>query len=74
MPDVELSTLVQKGFLQIGLDNVCFVVSIVMLLFSFQDGLDLLQIHADCDAVASICELPWLDYPYILDGNPRWAG
>ena len=54
MANIDLSTFVEKRFLYVLLDYVCFVCSIIPLLFVFYYCLYFFQIMADLYAIASV--------------------
>lgn len=37
-----------------------------MFLFLFKDIIELIDLFDDCDALSSIRQLTWLDYPYVF--------
>lgn len=73
MPDIKFSPLVEKRLFKIALNDICLEISIVVSLFSLQNSFDFLQIHAYCNPIPSVCELPWFYDPHISDrGSRRW--
>ena len=65
MPDVELPLVVKKGPLDVGLNNMRPKSAIVVALSFFEDGLDVIEVEAHLDSLASVAVLPWLHDPYI---------
>lgn len=65
VPNIEFPSLVKQRSFNVLLKDVGLEGAIVVLLFGFKDGFDLVKVEADCDPIASIGVLTRLDYPGI---------
>lgn len=65
VPDIELPSLVKEWSFYVLLKDVGLEGAVVMLLLGLEDGLDLVEVEAYCDSVATIGVLSWLDDPSI---------
>ncbi len=63
--EVELAFFVEEWSLDVLLEDVGFEGAVGVLLLSFQDVFDLVQLQADDYAVAAVGVLPWLHYPRV---------
>jgi hypothetical protein len=69
MAEIEFTFLVEKWFLNIGLNYISFEIAIIMTLSFFKYCTDLVEIHTYCYAITSVCKLAWLNYPHVLYRN-----
>ena len=65
VPQIEFPLAVKQGFLDVFLDDVGFVCTIIVFFFFLEDCLYLLKIETDDDSVASVCVLAGFDDPGI---------
>lgn len=65
MANIELASFVQERTVDVELDDKCLLTAILVLSLFFDDGVKLIDLVDDRDAVAPIGQLSGLDYPYI---------
>jgi hypothetical protein len=63
---IKFPSVIKEWFLDVGLNDIGTIGTIVVFLFSFDDGFDLLESFAYLYAVTSIGELSRFDNPDIL--------
>lgn len=71
VPDIKFSVFVEHGPLDVLLDYVGFVASVLVFLFSLQDGVEFTDLVDHSDAVAPVGEFSRFDNPYISRGSSK---
>jgi hypothetical protein len=72
VPDIELSSLIQKGFIDIRLNNEGFGISVLMLFFVSDYFFYLVQSQTNIYAVAPVCELARFHDPNVFGAIFLW--
>ncbi len=63
--DVKLAPLVEEGTIDVQLHDEGLLCAVVVSSFAFHDGIQLVDLIDDCDAIAAVSQLSWLHYPDI---------
>jgi hypothetical protein len=66
MPDIEFTSIIEKGFLDVLLDDVAMDLSIFCSLFGFQSDFYIIENGTNSDTSTTIGHFSWFDNPYIL--------